>query len=70
MPVLRRLAALDPEDAVERRDLGVACLHADRPGEAVEHLQDYLERHPQAADASDVKAPHCAASWRAIASRN
>jgi regulator of sirC expression with transglutaminase-like and TPR domain len=69
LPVLRRLVALEPSDAVERRDLGVACLHADRPGEAVEHLQDYLDRHPQATDVSDVKAL-IDASWREIASRN
>ncbi len=43
LPVLRRLVALLPEEPAERRDLGLACLRAGRPGEAVGHLESYLE---------------------------
>jgi regulator of sirC expression with transglutaminase-like and TPR domain len=54
LPVLRRLAALSGDDPIERRDLGVACLHAERPGEAIDHLDAYLAAHPKASDATPV----------------
>ncbi len=54
LPVLRRLSAMAPEDPLERRDLGMVCLHSDRPGEAVTHLSAYLDASPQAADAEAV----------------
>jgi regulator of sirC expression with transglutaminase-like and TPR domain len=69
LPVLRRLVALEQGDPVERRDLGVACIHADRPGEAVEHLAFYLETRPNADDAEDVQAL-LKAAWGTLASRN
>lgn len=56
LPVLRRLVALTNGDPQERRDLGVTCLRADRPGEAIDHLQAYLTAFPQATDASPVSA--------------
>jgi regulator of sirC expression with transglutaminase-like and TPR domain len=69
LPVLRRLVVLEPNEPAERRDLGMACVHADRPGEAVEHLDAYLEKRPKADDADDVKAL-LQAAWGALASRN
>lgn len=56
VPVLRRLVALSPADPLERRDLGVACLHLERAGESIGHLQAYLDARPQADDADDVGA--------------
>lgn len=56
LPVLRRLVALDKADPEERRDLGVACLHAARAGEAIDHLTAYLEARPEADDAEDLAA--------------
>ena len=56
LPVLRRLVALEKDDPEERRDLGVACLHVDRPGEALDHLTTYLDARPGADDAEDVMA--------------
>ncbi|HEX8200354.1 MAG TPA: transglutaminase-like domain-containing protein, partial [Isosphaeraceae bacterium] len=48
VPVQRRLVALLEDDPLERRDLGVVCLHAGRPGEALDHLPAYLAAFPQA----------------------
>lgn len=56
LPVLRRLVALDKDDPEEKRDLGVSCLHAGRPGEAIDHLKHYLNARPKASDAEDVAA--------------
>lgn len=56
LPVLRRLVALERDDPEERRDLGVCCVHAGRPGEALDHLDAYLKARPKAADAQDVDA--------------
>jgi regulator of sirC expression with transglutaminase-like and TPR domain len=38
LPVQRRLAALERNDAVEQRDLGMICLQADQVGEAIDPL--------------------------------
>ena len=46
LPVQRRLAALNPHDPEEVHDLGVLCLHADRPGDAIDPLQAYLAASP------------------------
>lgn len=46
LPIQRRLVALNPRDAEEVRDLGVLCLRAERPGEAVDPLQAYLSAVP------------------------
>ena len=57
LPVQRRLAALNPLDPVEVQDLGVLCLNADRPGEALDPLQTYLdELGRSAAEAEEIQA--------------
>ena len=53
--VLERLRQLNPEDVRERRDLGVALLHAGQPGKATGHLAAYLEVFPQGGDAEAVQ---------------
>lgn len=53
LPVQRRLAALEPGEPQEQRDLGMLCLQVDRPGDAVEPLEEYLRARP---DADDVDA--------------
>jgi regulator of sirC expression with transglutaminase-like and TPR domain len=55
IPVQRRLAALNPHNGEEVRDLGVICLKAERPGEAVDPLQAFLAAVP-----SDARAPEIA----------
>jgi regulator of sirC expression with transglutaminase-like and TPR domain len=55
LPVLRRLAILCPEDAAEQRDLGMVCLYAGKPGEAVGPLESYLKAHPEAEDAEAIE---------------
>jgi regulator of sirC expression with transglutaminase-like and TPR domain len=55
LPVQRRLAALHPHEGEEVRDLGVICLKAERPGEAVDPLQAFLAAAP-----SDARAPEIA----------
>ncbi|MFO0958887.1 MAG: transglutaminase-like domain-containing protein [Isosphaeraceae bacterium] len=69
LPVLRRLIALAPDDPEEHRDLGIVCMHTDRPGEAVAHLQSYLDARPEADDRETVALIHKAA-WRDLARRN
>jgi regulator of sirC expression with transglutaminase-like and TPR domain len=54
--IQRRLAALNPRDADEVRDLGVLCLRAERPGEAVDPLRAYLESSPTDALAPEISA--------------
>ena len=54
LPVQRRLAALDPGEPQEQRDLGMLCLQVDRPGDAVEPLEAYLRARPDADDADAV----------------
>jgi regulator of sirC expression with transglutaminase-like and TPR domain len=54
LPVQRRLAALDPGEPQEQRDLGMLCLQVDRPGDAVEPLELYLRARPGAEDAEAV----------------
>jgi regulator of sirC expression with transglutaminase-like and TPR domain len=53
--VMERLVQLDPDDPVQRRDLGVSLVHADRPGRAIGHLRLYLDRVPGADDAEAVR---------------
>jgi regulator of sirC expression with transglutaminase-like and TPR domain len=53
--VMERLRALQPNDPLQRRDLGVGLLHAEQPGKAIEHLSAYLEAAPQAGDAETVR---------------
>ena len=53
--VMERLARLAPGDPEQRRDLGVALVHAGKPGRAIDHLRAYLDRVPDAADAGTVR---------------
>jgi regulator of sirC expression with transglutaminase-like and TPR domain len=69
LPVLRRLAALNPGDPKEQRDLGMLCLQLDRPAEAITPLQAYLDARPQARDA-DLVRPLLNAARRAVALLN
>ena len=55
LPVQRRLAALNPLDPDEVQDLGVLCLQADRPGEAVDPLRAYLAGSTEAAEAPEIR---------------
>jgi regulator of sirC expression with transglutaminase-like and TPR domain len=56
LPVQRRLAALNPGDPHEQRDLGMLCLQLDRPAEAIDPLQAYLNARPQADDAETIRS--------------
>lgn len=69
IPVLRRLVALDRDEPLERRDLGACCLHADRPGEAIDHLGAYLDARPDADDA-EVVTGLLRTAWKLVASGN
>jgi regulator of sirC expression with transglutaminase-like and TPR domain len=69
LPVLRRLAALNPGEPHEQRDFGMLCLQLDRPAEAIDPLQAYLDARPQAQDA-DVIRPLLRAARREMAQRN
>ena len=69
LPVQRRLAALNPRDADEVRDLGMLCLQAERPGEALDPLQSYLESSPTDALVPEISAL-LAAARRQLASWN
>jgi regulator of sirC expression with transglutaminase-like and TPR domain len=53
--VTERLVVLLPQDADQRRDLGVCLIHAGRAGRAVPHLRAYLAAAPAAADAATVR---------------
>jgi regulator of sirC expression with transglutaminase-like and TPR domain len=69
VPVQRRLAALNPADPHEQRDLGMLLLHVDRPAEAIDPLQIYLDARPQADDAEPIRSLLRAAR-REVAQRN
>ena len=47
-PVQHRLAALQPGDYEQRRDLALIALYADRPGQAVDLLEDLIPCAPDA----------------------
>jgi regulator of sirC expression with transglutaminase-like and TPR domain len=69
LPVQRRIVAVTQGDPQERRDLGLACLHADQPGEAISHLEAYLDAQPQAKDAAAVAAL-LRVAWSRVAHSN
>jgi regulator of sirC expression with transglutaminase-like and TPR domain len=69
LPVIRRLAALNQGDPHEQRDLGMLCLQLDRPAEAIDPLQAYLDARPQDQDA-DIVRPLLRAARREMALRN
>ena len=69
LPVMRRLVALSSGAPLERRDLGVACVHAQHAGEAIDHLEAYLKACPKADDVRDV-ASFLRAARRDVAAWN
>ncbi|HMB04681.1 MAG TPA: transglutaminase-like domain-containing protein [Isosphaeraceae bacterium] len=56
LPVQRRLAALNPDDPLEQRDLGMLCLQLDRPADAIAPLQSLLDARPEPEDADVIRA--------------
>lgn len=56
LPIQRRLAALNPDEPIQQRDLGLLCSQLGRVGEAIDPLQAYLERLPEARDAEEIGA--------------
>ena len=59
---------LNPHDPDELHDLGVLCIQADRPGEAIDPLQAYLDTAPPDDRAQEVRAllevtRHRVAQW-------
>jgi len=53
--VIARLRQLNPNDPLQRRDLGAALLQADQAGQSIEHLAAYLKDMPEAEDAEAVR---------------
>jgi regulator of sirC expression with transglutaminase-like and TPR domain len=53
--VIERLRQLSPDDAVQRRDLGISLIHAGQPGRAIDHLSAYLAAAPNNADGDKVR---------------
>jgi regulator of sirC expression with transglutaminase-like and TPR domain len=53
--VIRRLTQLVPTDPTQRRDLGVSLVRAGQCGQAMQHLQAYLEMAPMADDAAAAR---------------
>jgi regulator of sirC expression with transglutaminase-like and TPR domain len=53
--VAYRLTQLLPDDATQRRDLGLLLVQADRYGPAVDHLKHYLASAPNADDFDEVR---------------
>jgi regulator of sirC expression with transglutaminase-like and TPR domain len=55
LPIQRRLAALNPDVPSEQRDLGLVCSQLGRLGEAIDPLEAYLDRSPEARDADEIR---------------
>jgi regulator of sirC expression with transglutaminase-like and TPR domain len=53
--VIGRLRQLSPDDAVQRRDLGLALLKMGQPGPAIDHLESYLENTPEGEEQATVR---------------
>jgi regulator of sirC expression with transglutaminase-like and TPR domain len=53
--VMERLRQLNPDDPLQRRDLGATLLQATEPGRAIDHLTAYLQARPEAEDADAVR---------------
>ena len=68
LKVQHRLFALQPAVYVQRRDLGLIALHADRPGEALDLLQACLRTCPD--DERDMLDRHLLDAQRALARWN
>lgn len=56
LPIQRRLAALRPGIPEEQRDLGMLYLRMDRPADAIDPLQQYLNALPESEEADDLRA--------------
>jgi regulator of sirC expression with transglutaminase-like and TPR domain len=56
LPVQRRLTALNPLDPREVQDMGILCLNADRPGEALDPLESYLASSTEAVASKEIQA--------------
>ncbi len=52
--VMERLHQLNPNDLLQRRDLGAALIHTGQPGKAIDHLGAYLDAVPGADDRPSV----------------
>jgi regulator of sirC expression with transglutaminase-like and TPR domain len=66
--VMERLRQLDPDDPLQRRDLGASLLQLGQPGKAIDHLIAYLNAVAGAEDADQVrqllvKAQNSIAGW-------
>jgi regulator of sirC expression with transglutaminase-like and TPR domain len=53
--VIERLRQLNPQDLLQRRDLGVSLFHAGQLGSAVTHLTAFLRAAPASVDAGVVR---------------
>lgn len=53
--VVRRILQLEPDNAAERRDLGMCLVQSGRHGAAIDHLSVYLANAPVAPDAEAIK---------------
>jgi regulator of sirC expression with transglutaminase-like and TPR domain len=53
--VIRRILQLEPDNCLERRDLGVCLVQCGRPGPAIDQLSSYLHMSPVTADAALVR---------------
>jgi regulator of sirC expression with transglutaminase-like and TPR domain len=56
LPVLHRLAALNPNDPDELHDYAMLCFKLERPAEAIAPLQAYLAVRPHADDAATIQS--------------
>lgn len=52
--VIERLRQLNPDDPLQRRDLGATLLQAGQAGKAIDHLQAYLQASPEVSDVEVV----------------
>jgi regulator of sirC expression with transglutaminase-like and TPR domain len=53
--IMERICQLNPDDAVQHRDLGTSLLHNGQSGKAIDHLAIYLAAFPKADDAQVVR---------------
>ncbi|HVS38613.1 MAG TPA: transglutaminase-like domain-containing protein [Gemmataceae bacterium] len=53
--VMRRLRRLSPDDVMQRRDLGATLMRIGEPGQAIDHLDAYLQLAPPGEDADLVR---------------
>jgi regulator of sirC expression with transglutaminase-like and TPR domain len=53
--VIRRILQLEPDNAAERRDLGMCLMQSGRHGAAIDHLSVYLANAPVAPDAEAIR---------------